>query len=62
MHFLFYGIAGILIKFLMSKVNESSLSGFMMLRFGVDDIMNTANLIDNEGNVDYNRIELFSTF
>ena len=33
----------------------------MMLRFGVDDIMNTANLIDNEGNVDYNRIELFST-
>ncbi|MBT4217385.1 MAG: hypothetical protein HOE25_02315, partial [Flavobacteriales bacterium] len=32
----------------------------MLLRFGVDDIMNTANLIDNEGNVDYNRIELFS--
>ena len=33
----------------------------MMIRFGVDDIMNTSNLIDNEGNVDYNRIELFST-
>ena len=43
------------------KVNESDAVGFMMLRFGVDDIMNTANLIDNEGNVDYNRIELFST-
>ena len=42
------------------KVNESDAVGFMILRFGVDDIMNTANLIDNEGNVDYNRIELFS--
>lgn len=35
--------------------------GFMILRFGVDDIMNTTNLIDNQGNLDYNRIELFST-
>ena len=42
------------------KVNETDAVGFMMLRFGVDDIMNTANLIDNEGNVDYNRIKLFS--
>jgi len=42
------------------KVNETDAVGFMLLRFGVDDIMNTANLIDNEGNVDYNRIELFS--
>ena len=33
----------------------------MIIRFGIDDIMNTSNLIDNEGNVDYNRIELFST-
>ena len=31
-----------------------------MLRFGIDDIMNTTNLIDNEGNIDYNNIELFS--
>ncbi len=42
------------------KVNETDAVGVMFLRFGVDDIMNTANLIDNEGNVDYNRIELFS--
>jgi len=42
------------------KVNETDAAGVMLLRFGVDDIMNTANLIDNEGNVDYNRIELFS--
>ena len=38
------------------KVNETDAVGVMLLRFGVDDIMNTANLIDNEGNVDYNRI------
>ena len=43
------------------KVNESQVVGFMMLRFGIDDIMNTTNLIDNEGNVDYNNIELFSS-
>ena len=42
------------------KVNQTDAVGVMLLRFGVDDIMNTANLIDNEGNVDYNRIELFS--
>lgn len=42
------------------KVNETEAVGFMLLRFGVDDIMNTSNLIDNEGNVDYNQIELFS--
>lgn len=42
------------------KVNDTEAVGFMLLRFGVDDIMNTSNLIDNEGNVDYNQIELFS--
>lgn len=30
------------------------------LRFGVDDIPNTSELIDENGNVDYNRIQLFS--
>ena len=43
------------------KVNENEAVGVMLLRFGVDDIMNTSNLIDNEGNIDYNRIELFSS-
>ena len=42
------------------KVNETESVGFMLLRFGVDDIMNTSNLIDNQGNVDYSKIELFS--
>lgn len=31
-----------------------------LLRFGVDNIMNTTHLIDEEGNVDYNRITYFS--
>ena len=29
------------------KLNETEAVGFMLLRFGVDDIMNTSNLIDN---------------
>lgn len=32
-----------------------------IIRFGVDDILNTTQLIDDEGNIDYNRISLFST-
>jgi hypothetical protein len=32
-----------------------------MIRFGVYDILNTTQLIDNEGNIDYNRISKFST-
>lgn len=40
--------------------NESSW-GISLIRFGVDDIMNTTELIDSQGNIDYNRISLFST-
>tara|TARA_B100001287_G_scaffold246559_1_gene224601 strand:+ start:1190 stop:2248 length:1059 start_codon:yes stop_codon:yes gene_type:complete len=57
----FAGIANFDQLSYVEKVNESQAIGFMMLRFGVDDIMNTTNLIDNEGNIDYNNIELFST-
>ncbi|MGB0788010.1 MAG: PorV/PorQ family protein [Marinirhabdus sp.] len=32
-----------------------------VIRFGVDDILNTTQLIDEQGNIDYNRISLFST-
>jgi hypothetical protein len=35
--------------------------GDFVNRFGVDDILNTTELIDSEGNIDYNRISLFST-
>lgn len=43
------------------KTNETDAFGVMILRFGVDDIMNTSELIDNQGNVDYNRIDFFSS-
>ncbi|MBF6609060.1 MAG: PorV/PorQ family protein [Flavobacterium sp.] len=35
--------------------------GVSVIRFGVDDILNTTQLIDDQGNIDYNRISLFST-
>lgn len=34
--------------------------GFSMIRFGVDDIMNTTKLIDDQGIINYDRISLFS--
>lgn len=42
-------------------IDEKSAMGISLIRFGVDDILNTTQLIDNEGNIDYNRISLFST-
>ncbi|AWH85144.1 hypothetical protein HYN59_08420 [Flavobacterium album] len=46
--------------FAMPLDNRSAL-GLSVIRFGVDDILNTTQLIDNQGNIDYNRISLFST-
>jgi hypothetical protein len=43
------------------KIDDKSAWGFNLIRFGVDDILNTTQLIDNEGNIDYNRINKFST-
>jgi len=42
-------------------IDENSAWGISMIRFGVDDILNTTQLIDSQGNIDYNRISLFST-
>lgn len=42
-------------------IDEKSAWGASLIRFGVDDILNTTQLIDNNGNIDYNRISLFST-
>lgn len=44
-----------------SPIDDRSSWGISLIRFGVDDILNTTELIDNQGNIDYNRIELFST-
>lgn len=42
------------------KLDEQSALGFSILRFGVDNIPNTLDLIDSEGNMDYDRISRFS--
>ena len=42
------------------NIDENSGVGFTALRFGVDDIPNTTQLINNEGQIDYDRITLFT--
>ncbi len=42
-------------------IDDRSAWGISMIRFGVDDILNTTQLIDNNGVIDYNRISKFST-
>ncbi|WP_449404041.1 putative type IX sorting system protein PorV2 [Flavobacterium gawalongense] len=44
-----------------SPIDDQSAWGISLIRFGVDDILNTTELIDSQGNIDYNRISLFST-
>ncbi len=41
-------------------IDENQSVGFTLIRFGVDNILNTTQLIDQNGNVDYNRITKFS--
>ncbi len=43
-----------------SRLDESSAIGISLLRYGVDDIPNTIELIDSDGNFDYGRISSFS--
>lgn len=42
-------------------IDEKSALGVSAMRFGVDDILNTTELIDQDGNIDYSRISKFST-
>ncbi|NND88163.1 MAG: PorV/PorQ family protein [Flavobacteriaceae bacterium] len=42
-------------------LDDQSAVALSAIRFGVDDILNTTQLIDEQGNIDYNRISLFST-
>jgi hypothetical protein len=46
--------------FAMPLDNRSAVA-ISLIRFGVDDILNTTQLIDDQGNIDYSRISLFST-
>lgn len=43
-----------------AKIDSVSAFGFSIVRFGVDDIPNTTQLIDADGNVDFDRIFSFS--
>ncbi|MFB9052604.1 PorV/PorQ family protein [Formosa undariae] len=42
-------------------IDNQSAMGISLIRFGVDDILDTTQLIDDEGNINYDRIQLFST-
>lgn len=41
-------------------IDSVSTLGFSVIRFGVDNIPNTTDLIDNNGNLDYDRITTFT--
>lgn len=56
----FAGIAKYDYGALAAKINEQSSLCFSLIRFGVDDIPNTTELIDAEGNIHYDRITSFS--
>ena len=42
-------------------LDDRSAIGFSLIRFAIDDILDTTQLIDDQGNVNYDRISLFST-
>ena len=42
-------------------LDDRSAVALSLIRFGVDDILDTTRLIDDEGNINYDRISLFST-
>ena len=56
----FAGIAKYDYLGLAHSIDDKSSIGFAAIRFGVDDIPNTTQLINNEGNIDYDRITLFT--
>ena len=41
-------------------LDDRSAIGISVIRFGVDDILDTTKLIDQQGNINYDRINLFS--
>ena len=42
------------------RIDEQQAISATIIRFGVDNIPNTTQLIDNQGNIDYNRITYFT--
>jgi len=43
------------------KFNDKSAGSISLIRFGVDDIPNTSELIDGQGNINYDKITSFSS-
>ncbi len=56
----FAGIANYDYGAFATKIDSVSTIGFSLIRFGVDDIPNTTQLIDANGNIDFNRVTSFS--
>ena len=56
----FAGIANYNYAAFAMPIDNRSALGVSIIRFGVDDILNTTELIDSQGNIDFNRISLFS--
>lgn len=56
----FAGIAKYDYLGLAHQIDDKSSAGLSIIRFAVDDIPNTTQLIDNEGNIDYDRITSFT--
>ena len=56
----FAGIANYNFAGFAMPIDRESAFGVSIIRFGVDDILNTTELIDNQGNIDFNRVSLFS--
>lgn len=42
------------------RIDDKSVASFSLIRFAVDDIPNTTQLIDNEGRIDYDAITTFT--
>ncbi len=56
----FAGIAKYDYLGLAHSIDEKSTIGFTAIRFAVDDIPNTTQLIDNNGRIDYDRVSTFT--
>ncbi len=56
----FAGIAKYDYLGLAHQIDEKSSAGLSIIRFAVDDIPNTTQLINNEGNIDYDKITTFT--
>ncbi|MFN0729519.1 putative type IX sorting system protein PorV2 [Polaribacter gochangensis] len=56
----FAGMANYNFAAIALPIDDESAVGISIIRFGVDDILNTTELIDSQGNINFNRISLFS--